>query len=187
MAHHDHGRFHDRNVEIVQSGTLKSKILLTIVRFIAHFVKYLFFTGSVLFYLIVLFAIILTLNPQFSFGFLKYFAFLNPEYQAESFHIDTQGIMKIVSVVSLALLIVLTPITFALKRFFNYTPLGLGKKILFVFLTITGAYVFSFALVAFKNMDQVLYVILIILYFVNIGAAVGYFFIDWLVQKIPAE
>jgi len=173
--------------EIVQPGTLKSKILLTIVRFIVNYIKFLFLTGSVIFSLVVLLAIILTINPQFSFGFLKYFSFLNPQYQTDSFHMGIKEIMEIISAVSLALLIVLTPVKFALKRFFNYTPLGLGKKILLAFLTITGAYLVSLVLVAVYNMNKLFYVFFIIFYFVNIGAAVGYFLIDWLVQKIPKE
>ena len=100
---------------------LITKIILTTTRLFINYIKYFFLTSSVIFSLFVLLFIILNINPNFSFGFIQYFSFINPTYETGTFNLNIKEIMEIFLVVSFVLMIIANLIKLALKKIFAKT------------------------------------------------------------------
>ena len=165
---------------------IRLKIVLGGIRLFVSYVKYFFLTGSVIFSLVVLLFIILNINPNLSFNFLQYFSVINPIYKTGYFHMGIKETMQIFSVVSLILLIIVSPIKFIFKKVFGFnSSLTIKLKIVLFVVAITLAYVFASAIVAFSNnLDKRFYFLFIVFYFINLASAIGYFLSGALLNKI---
>ena len=107
---------------IKENNTNKS--ILILVRLILSYIKYFFLTWLVGLLLGTIIFITLNLNPNISFGFFRYFSFINPLYAGSTFNMNLTGIMQIFSVVSLVLMITTTLIKIILNKLFKINFMG---------------------------------------------------------------
>ncbi len=169
---------------------IKNKIgqnlILLIIQFLLNYIKYFFLTGSVIFSIILLLFILFNINPNFSFDFLKYFAFINPTYKSGTFSMGIKEVMQIFSVISLILLIIASLIKIILKRLFNLNLLiSLKLRVILVFAIITISYIFAFFIVAFsEHLDKGFYFVFVIFYITNLFFILFYFLFDALKIEI---
>ncbi|MBS3076378.1 hypothetical protein J4481_01395 [Candidatus Pacearchaeota archaeon] len=164
---------------------LITKIILTTTRLFINYIKYFFLTSSVIFSLFVLLFIILNINPNFSFGFIQYFSFINPTYETGTFNLNIKEIMEIFLVVSFVLMIIANLIKLALKKIFNLENIFTSKlKITIFFSIITLAYITASLIVAFSpTLEKGFYFVFIIFYIINIFSAICYFALDFISKK----
>ncbi len=160
--------------------------ILLITQFIISYIKYFFLTGSVIFSIVILLFITLNVNPNFSFGFLQYFSFINPVYKTGTFSMGVKETMQIFSVVSLVFMIIISLVKIALKKIFKLNILITFKsKIIVFFVPITLAYIFASIIVAFSdNLDKGFYFVFAIFYILNLVSAAFYFLFDGLLKGI---
>jgi hypothetical protein len=157
-----------------------------LVQFLINYIKYFFLTGSVVFSTFVLLVVIVSINPDFSFGFLQLFSFLNPAYKTGTFRMGIKEIMEIFAVVSLALLVIVWLAKAALKKFFNFSlKLRLKHKIIIFFALITSAYILAALIAKFAfPKDLGYYLVFAVFYVFNLVSAVFYFLLDTLQETI---
>src|SRR3989344_685642 len=123
---------------------IKERIILMIIKFPIDYIKNIFLTGSVIFSVFVLISMLISVKPDFSFGFLSYFSFINPEYGTGTFSLEIKEIMQIFLIASFVITIFWDVILIILKKLFNLeTKLTLGKKIIIFLSIITLSYVFA--------------------------------------------
>ena len=165
---------------------MSKNIITTIISFLLNYIKYFFLTGSVIFSLAVLLFVLLNLVPDFSFGFLQYFSFLNPDYGTGTFSMDISEVMEIFSLVSLIIMFTSYVFSFTLKKIFNsYIKFSLKLKILFLVVLITLAYLIAMILVTLYNaLDNLFYYIFVVFYVANLISLVLYFLVDALLKKV---
>ena len=130
--------------------------------------------------------VLLNLVPDFSFGFLQYFSFLNPDYGTGTFSMDISEVMEIFSLVSLIIMFTSYVFSFTLKKIFNsYIKFSLKLKILFLVVLITLAYLIAMILVTLYNaLDNLFYYIFVVFYVANLISLVLYFLVDALLKKV---
>ena len=159
---------------------MSKNIITTIIPFLLGYIKYFFLTGSVIFSLAVLLFILLNLIPNFSFGFLSYFSFLNPTYKTGAFSLGIPEVMKIFSLVSLVITFASYILRFALKKIFNITfELSFKVKIFSFVAIITSAYAIAAILVTLDNaLDSLFYYIFAVFYVFNLLSLMFYFCIS---------
>lgn len=164
----------------------KNIITTTIIPFLLNYLKYNFLTGSVVFSLAVLLFTLLNLMPNFSFGFLTYFSFLDPAYKTGTFSMRIPEVMKIFSLVSLVIMFASYILRFTLEKIFNRTfEFFLKLKIFFFVAIITLAYVISAILITLNNaLDSSFYFIFAVFYVFNIISLVLYFLIGAFIEKV---
>ncbi len=160
--------------------------ILLILQLIINYIIYFFLTGSVIFSLVILLFIILSINPNFSFGFFQYFSFIDPVYKTGTFSMGVKETMQIFSVVSLVFMIIISSVKIALIKIFKLNILiTLKTKINVFFVVITLAYIFASAVVAFSdNLDNGFYFVFAIFYILNLVSAAFYFLFDDLLKRI---
>lgn len=165
---------------------IRGNFALLIVQFLLNYIEYLFLTGSVIFSIVMLLFIILNLKMEFSFNFLKYFAFINPIYKSGNFSLGIKEVMQIFSVISLILLIIVSLMRAALKRLFNFNiAFSFKLKIIVVLFVITMSYIFAFLIVAFSDPKyKGFYFVFVSFYIYNLSSALFYFLFDAILKKI---
>jgi len=159
--------------------------LLMAAQLILGYFRYVFLTGSVIFSLVFLLVIVLSVNPDISFGFLRYLSFMNPLYGNGSFTMGIEELMQIFFVTSFVLMIVLTPIEFAVKRILKREKLLTQKTRLIVcFASITSIYIVVSLIVAVRGYDSGLYIIFAFFYCINLVSTLGYILVEALIQRV---
>ena len=161
-------------------------IFLICIRFILNYLKYCFLTGSVIFSILILLFIILNINPQFSFSFLRLFAFLNPSYATGSYTIGLKEIVRLFFVVSLAFTFLLLLIKMVLKKVFKVNPeLKTRTKIILFSSIITLAYVIAIFFVCLTSkVDKNILIVFVCFYLMNVFSAAAYFIVDNFQRKL---
>jgi hypothetical protein len=172
-------------------NAIEEKIILMIsmiLQFPINYIKYIFLTGSVIFSVGILLLLIVFINPQFSFGFLKYFWFINPIYATGTFSMGIKEIMEIFLIVSLIFMIIINLIKIALKMIFNLELLSsLKSKIITFFTLITSAYILASIIVFYNKLDKGFYFVFVIFYIINLVSAIFYFLLDALSDALSKK
>jgi len=136
----------------------------------------MFLTGCVFFSLAALSIVILNFNPNFSFGFISIFSFLDSAYSTGNYSLDLKKVMQIFSVTSLIILIIADVTKIVFSKLFNVN-LGIkprSKKVA-TYCAVTLLY-FVAIISTFLNQTLDLISILIFLFFYigNIISLAGY-------------
>ena len=165
------------------------KIIFLSLRFLINYIKYPYLAGAVIFPLATVLFTVLNLNPDFSFGFLRYFSFVDPRYATDTFSMGITKIMEIFLVVSLVLMAAVSLMKIALRKVFNREILISSKSKIIISLTaITLLYLCAMMIVAFSDtLDKSFYVVFFIFYILNVVSTLLYFVFDalskWLHQQ----
>lgn len=155
------------------------------VRFLLNYIQYSFLTGLVILILVATIFIVANLNPNSSFGFFKFFSFIDPIYKTGTFTLGKKETMQIFSASSFILLIIANLIKFLFK---NLLAVNLDikprlKKIA-LFTVVTSIHFFAVLLVLFdETLDKNLSFIFILFYFGGLISLTGYFFFDGLLKS----
>ncbi|MBU0661570.1 hypothetical protein KKG22_05355 [Patescibacteria group bacterium] len=90
-----------------------------ILQYFFSYIKYFFLTISVVIYTVIILFMVMAINPDVSFEFLKVFAFLDPKYAEGNFSLEISDLMKLFSVVTLFFWFITSAIRFVSKKYFN--------------------------------------------------------------------
>jgi len=155
------------------------KIIFLSLRFLINYIKYPYLAGAVIFPLATVLFTVLNLNPDFSFGFLRYFSFVDPRYATDTFSMGITKIMEIFLVVSLVLMAAVS-----LMKILTSSK----SKIIISLTAITLLYLCAMMIVAFSDtLDKSFYVVFFIFYILNVVSTLLYFVFDalskWLHQQ----
>lgn len=152
-----------------------------------NYIKYFFLLCLIVFFLLNILFIILNINPNLSFNFLKNLAFIDTIYKKDSSNLSVNEIAKLFSLLTLILYIISIPIEFALKKMFRFkknTPLK--TKFFLFFKIISLIYLFDVLIILFNyNLDKSFLITFIALYVMNLIYAIFYFLLIFLINKIP--
>lgn len=164
----------------------KYNFIFLILKFVLNYVRYFFLTTFVLFIIAILLFIILTLNPGFSFAFLKYFSFINPIFNNPEFTMSSKELIQIFSIISFIFMIVVSLVKLALKRLFNiHSSLTTKRKWMWFFSVNSIIYLFAIFIVLFNaSLENGLVLILVIFYVISSIAMISYFLFDFLLKKL---
>lgn len=170
---------------------MNKKLIINIINIFFSYVKYFFLTGVILIFCMFLLFIVLGIEPNFSFEFLKYFSFIDSIYKESSYTLQKADILKIYSALSFAILIIISIFKLIINKIFKYNiNLKLKHKFIII-LSISTILLFqSIILVKAKNIDNSLYFILILTYLINLFLTIIYLFISSLanfINKLAAD
>ncbi|BCX15719.1 MAG: hypothetical protein KatS3mg097_611 [Candidatus Parcubacteria bacterium] len=176
---------------VEQQNTTKLIVLL-IFRFLISYIKSFFLTGSVVFSVGILLFIILNINQNFSFGFLKYFSFVNPLFKEESFSMGIKEIMQLFLFISFIFMIIIGVFKVIMKKMFKMDIdllFSFKSRLIVILSFITVFYIISFFIVALnENLDKKgFYIVFIIFYIINLFCTLFYFLFDFISKKIKIQ
>ena len=156
---------------------LGKKIILLSIRFLISYIKYPFLIGAVIFPLGVILFIALNVNPNLSFGFLRYLSFIDPKYARDTMILGTTEIMALFGVMSLFLMMIAGLLKTALRKVFNREiSVSFKSKIIISLTAITLLYLGAMMIVAFSDtLDNEFYAVFFIFYILNVMSTVFYF------------
>jgi hypothetical protein len=154
---------------------MNKKFIINIINLFFSYVKYFFLTGVILIFCTFILFILLSVEPNFSFEFLKYFSFIDPIYKESSYTLQKADILKIFSVLSFALLIILSLIKLILKKVFKYnSEFKLKHKFIITLSISTILLLLSIIFINIRNINNSLYFIFILLYLINVFLMIIY-------------
>ena len=172
-------------IQEIENKFIKNLVLI-IIRFVISYIEYFFLTGSVIFSLVVLIFIVLNINPNFSFGFIQYFSFLNPAYKTGTFSMGIKETMEIFSVLAFIFMIISASIKIVVKKVSGINIyFTLKSRALFLFAVITFLYIFAFFIIAFSDkLDKGFYFVFTVFYISNLICTTFYLLFAALSEKI---
>jgi hypothetical protein len=162
------------------------KIFLTMTKLFINYIKYIFLTWSVVFAFSMILFIIISINPNFSFGFFGYLSFINPIYENTEFSMGPKETVELFSILSLIIMVVSYLIKIILKKLFKINIIiSLKSRIIFFFIIVTSIYGIASIIVMFsENLSKWGYLVFLIFYLINLFFMAGYFTIDTMLNKI---
>jgi hypothetical protein len=171
------------------SGLAKISLLIQ-----TYFIKYIaysaltFAVGSIL--SIILVILITISGPNLSFPFLKYFSFLVPVINQESFSLNLDDIMKIYLYLTLILIIIIEIAKYLLKKIFNLKiTISFAKELIINAAIITIVYLIAILIIpqmkiAAGQDRNGFYLIFIIFYFVALITSSIYLTLNKITDKL---
>lgn len=162
------------------------KYLLYFFKIILNYIKYNFLTGSVILSIGIAVFVVLNIDPNTSFEFMKNLSFIDSRYSAGDYSVNGSDLMKIFSIFSLFLYILISIITLILNKLFNIILIiKLRYKILACFLIILLAYMIAFIVMASNKSFNINYYFIIgALLIINLICAITYILFDFIVGKL---
>lgn len=158
---------------------MNKKFIINIINLFFNYVKYFFLTGIIFIFCMFLLFIVLSIEPNFSFEFLKYFSFIDPIYKESSYSIQKADILKIFSVLSFAILVIVNLSKLIIKKIFKYNlDFKLKYKLIIILSILTILLFLSIILINIRNIDNSLYFIFILSYLIGVFLTIIYIFIS---------
>lgn len=138
-------------------------------------------TGIVLF-------IIVSLNPYFSFDFLKYFSITKLLYKTESFEIGGgEELMSIFTLSSVLLGMVISLVKFGVKKIFRVDINAIFTvRLRFILSLIIVSLIYASALliIIYKMLDTIFYFVLSFMFIFNVVLLLMYYYFDYLIDYL---
>lgn len=172
-------------MSIELSTKTNNKYLIIILNFILNYIKYSFLMIPVVLAFGAMLFIIISNNPDYSFGFMKYFFFLKPD-EAGNIHIEEKEIMQIFTFVTFIITIIIDLAKYLIKVIFKVNiSISIKKKILFFIGMLTLLYVIaSFSVLTNKELDNWGITIFITFYILSLFPTIMSIGIDYLQKRI---
>jgi hypothetical protein len=173
------------DTQVINKNEASLNIVSITIQFVFNYIKYFFLTGLIMFSFATLLFVLININPDYQFGFFRYFSFIVPFDGKGNLYMETPEIMKIFSVMAFILMIITNLIKIILKKIFGLVYSFTTKLKIGLFFTITSLfYILALLSVFFNDSNKDFYFMFIIFYIINIVSIVGYLFMDWLLSKL---
>lgn len=161
-------------------------LIIILIRLSISYIRYALLTVVVILLLTPIIFILLIINPNFSFEFLRYFAFLNPEYKTGSYSMGKKEIMEIFSVISFILWISVSVIKLLINKFFGLSFSSHTKlKKFLLFFTFNIVYLGSIITVGISDtIENAGIFVFLLFYFIELFAIIAYLVLCSLSQSL---
>lgn len=153
------------------------------------YISYVFLSGVVILTLAAVLLIILTLNPDYSFGFLEHFKFIFDDSKGDSFSIGEGEIMRIFMLFALGLSVVFFVIKFILDSVFGLDfKFTFKLKMILTFGIVSVLFFISFVMILFlEELDIMLLLVFVIFYILNLFSLGLFFLFDKLSKSLKLQ